>query len=271
MNENKGPTQTPHAGKPISERFYRAGMGDRFHSWTLACKESDLWIGVDPASWSPAMEAFARKSLLEARAELESYGAAHPGPAGFFDSLAPLGDDASAPRLIRSMLVAARSTAIGNSPGVGPMAAVAGAVAEHVGRALQDAFHCAEIIVENGGDLWLAFTEPLGVAVFAGDSPLSGLVGVEIEPELSPCGLCTSSGTTGPSLSFGYADAAVALCRDAAKADAWATALGNMIQSAADIEASLEQLREARELLGALVVVGDRMGIRGRLRLKLFK
>ena len=203
--------------------------------------------------------------------ELESYGASHPGSSGFFESLEPLEDDASAPRLIRAMLAAARSTTVGKSPGVGPMAAVAGAVAEHVGRALQDAFHCTEIIVENGGDLWLAFARPLEIAVFAGDSPLSGIVGIEIDPELSPCGLCTSSGTIGPSLSFGYADAAVALCRDAAKADAWATSLGNMIQSAADIEPSLERLREAKELLGALVVVDDRMGIRGQLRLKLLK
>ncbi|PKL75599.1 MAG: UPF0280 family protein [Candidatus Melainabacteria bacterium HGW-Melainabacteria-1] len=217
------------------------------------------------------MEGLARKTLLEARAELESYGASHPGPSGFFASLEPLENDVSAPRLISTMLAAARTTATGKSPGVGPMAAVAGAVAEHVGRALQDAFYCAEIIVENGGDLWLAFARPLEIAVFAGDSPLSGLIGVEIDPELSPCGLCTSSGTTGPSLSFGYADAAVALCRDAAKADAWATSLGNMIQSAADIEPTLEQLREAKELLGALIIVGDRMGIRGQFRLKLLK
>ncbi|MDP2791780.1 MAG: UPF0280 family protein [Rectinemataceae bacterium] len=257
--------------KPYVERFYREGMGARFHSWTLAHKESDLWIGVDPASWSPAMEGVAKEALLAARSEIEAYGALHTGPKGFFDSLEPLEDDASAPLLVRTMLAAARSTAVGKCPGVGPMAAVAGAVAEHVGRALQDAFQCAEIIVENGGDLWLAFTRPLEIAVFAGDSPLSGLVGVEIDAELSPCGLCTSSGTVGPSLSFGRADAAVALCRDAATADAWATALGNMIQSASDIEPSLEQLREAEELLGALVVMGDKMGIRGQFRLKLLK
>lgn len=258
----RGSTGRPHRGAPFQKRFYRKAMGLRFRSWTVQYKESDLWIGVSPESWSPEMEKAATAALMDARKQIEGYGRSHKSPVNFFETLAPMDDDLSAPPVVRSMLQA------GLKAKVGPMAAVAGAIAEHVGRTLAASFECTEIIVENGGDLWLAFADPLEIAVFAGDSPLSGLLAVELEPELSPCGLCTSSGTVGPSLSFGYADAAVILCRDAATADAWATAAGNMVQTADDIEPALAHLRKASEVLGALIVVGDRMGMQGNFRLK---
>lgn len=259
MSESIG---RPHRGAPVRERFYRKTMGQRFRSWTIQYKESDLWIGVSPESWSPGMEGTATAALMDARKQIEGYGRSQKLTANFFETLVPMDDDPSAPPVVRAMLQA------GLNAGVGPMAAVAGAIAEHIGRALISAFGCKEIIVENGGDLWLAFSNPLEIAVFAGNSPLSGVLGIELQPELSPCGLCTSSGTVGPSLSFGYADAAVILCRDAATADAWATAAGNMVQAADDIEPVLSNLRKAGEVLGALIVVGDRMGMQGCFRLK---
>ncbi len=259
---NYGNTGTPHHGAPFQKRFYRKAMGQRFRSWSIQYKESDLWIGVSPESWSPQMEKTATAALMDARKQIEGYGRAHKSPVNFFETLAPMDDDPSASPVVRAMLQA------GVKAKVGPMAAVAGAIAEHIGKALATSFECTEIIVENGGDLWLAFANPLEIAVFAGDSPLSVLLAVELEPELSPCGLCTSSGTVGPSLSFGYADAAVILCRDAATADAWATAAGNMVQTANDIEPTLAHVRKASEVLGALIVVGDRMGMQGNFRLK---
>lgn len=266
----------PHRGREVRERFYRATMGTRVHSWVLSIRESDLWIGVDPASWRPEMEAVARAALLDARSQIERYaGSIHgangahgsdPAPADtpppFLASLVPLPDDPAAPPVVRAMLQA------GIEAGVGPMAAVAGAVAEHVGRTLRTAFSCKEIIIENGGDLWLAFDRPLTISVYAGTSPLSGLLAIELDPAHSPCGLCTSSGTVGPSLSFGYADAAVILCRDAATADAWATAACNRIQTAEDIGPTLTFLKTHPEVLAGLIVVGDRLGIQGAFRLR---
>lgn len=251
----------PHRGREVRERFYRSAMGARFRSWVLAVRESDLWIGVDPASWQAGMEEAAREALLEARRQIEDY-AAGPGHEAFLTSLVPLPDDPQAPPVARAMLRA------GIAAGVGPMAAVAGAVAEHVGTNLCAGFHCRELIIENGGDLWLNFAEPLEIAVHAGTSPLSGMLAVELDPQLSPCGLCTSSGTVGPSLSFGYADAAVILCRDAATADAWATAACNRVQTAADIEPVLAFLRTKPEILASLIVVQDRMGLQGCFRLR---
>jgi len=258
-------------------------MGDRFRSWVCAHKESDLWIGVSPASWRPEMEAYAHEALLDARAQIEEYvppsqkialdhaqlhteGDTRPrhgeGHEPFLKSLSPLPDDPEAPPVVRAMLRA------GLAAGVGPMAAVAGAIAEHVGRAIVSEFGCEEVLVENGGDLWLSFVRPLIITVFAGTSPLSGRFGIELAPALSPCGLCTSSGTVGPSLSFGYADASVILCADAAVADAWATASCNAVQGAEDIEAVLGALSTHPEILGSLIVVGDRMGIRGRFTIR---
>jgi ApbE superfamily uncharacterized protein (UPF0280 family) len=236
-------------------------MGGRFRSFAASYKESDLWIGVDPGSWSERMEDFAATEARRRRLELEAYIAQRPV---FASSLAPIADDDAAPPIARAMLAAAASA------GVGPMAAVAGAVAEAVGRALQAEFGCREVVVENGGDLWLAFAESLDASVFAGDSPLSERVGVTIPPELSPLGLCTSSGTVGPSLSLGRADAAMVACADAATADAWATSFGNAVGGPEDIEAALSLFDGQTGLISVLIIAGEKMGMRGRLPLKVF-
>lgn len=164
--------------------------------------------------------------------------------------------------------------AAGRAAGVGPMAAVAGAIAEGVGRRLLKDFGLRELVVENGGDLWLSLQEPLTVGVYAGLSSLSMTFGVVVPAELCPCALATSSGTVGPSLSFGKADAAVILARDGATADAWATALGNQVRSRSDAEAAVRELIGRRREgaaedgpLGALVVVADLLVAAGSIRL----
>ena len=244
-------------------------MGERFRSFTAAYKESDLWIGVHPASRSSRMEDFAAGIARSLRLELEAYIARRPE---FLASLVPIAPDESAPPLARAMIAAS------GWAGVGPMAAVAGAVAEAVGLSLEAEFGCREIIVENGGDLRLRFEAPLELSVFAGVSPLSERVGVTIPAELSPLGVCTSSGTVGPSLSLGRADAVMVACADAAAADAWATRIGNAVSSSADIEAALKLAKEGPASAGAgrgeiasvLIVVGDKMGMVGKLPLKMF-
>ncbi len=156
--------------------------------------------------------------------------------------------------------------AAGLEAGVGPMAAVAGALAEAVGRALAREFAMYEIVVENGGDLWLSLREPLVAAVYAGLSSLSGTFGVRLGP--GEWGLGCSSATVGPSLSLGQADAAVALARGGAAADAWATALGNASTSRLDPGRGIAALRAAgRGPLGALVVAGPALAAAGELTL----
>jgi ApbE superfamily uncharacterized protein (UPF0280 family) len=254
-------------------RDYRGRMGSRFASFTASFKETDLWIGVDPGSYSGRMEDFAAGLARSLRLELESYISRRPE---FLSSLAPIAADPEAPPVAAAMIAAAASA------GVGPMAAVAGAAAAFVGEALEREFGCREAIVENGGDLWLLFEEPIDVSVFAGASPLSERVGVTIPIGLSPLGLCTSSGTVGPSLSLGRADAAMVAAtslgssRDggyvpgAALADAWATRIGNAVSGPGDIEGALALAEGEETLVSVLLVAGEAMGLRGRLPLKLF-
>jgi ApbE superfamily uncharacterized protein (UPF0280 family) len=256
---------------PYLRRRYRERMGARFSSFTIAHRETDLWIGVDPASRDGSMEAFALGRAIEYRAQLESYGARRPE---FLTSFVPLDGDYTAtgsagmagevPPIARLMMEAALAA------GVGPMAAVAGAFARFVGEDIRTSYGCREIIVENGGDIWLAFESPVDIAVFAGNSPLSERVGISLPPALSPCGVCTSSGTVGPSFSFGKADAAMIVCRDAALADAWATATGNLVLTEADIGPAVERVGAQPGIIFVLVVLNGRMGLKGELPLKIF-
>ena len=125
----------------------------------------------------------------------------------------PLPEDPLAPPLLRTMLSAARLA------GVGPMASVAGAIAQAVGAALKP--HSSSIIVENGGDCYLDMDEETTVGIYAGPrSPFSGKIGIRLTADVFPLGICTSSGTVGHSLSFGKADAVTVTARDAALADA---------------------------------------------------
>lgn len=257
----------PHSGKEIPHRSYRRTMGARFHHFLTSYRETDLWIGINPGPVSPMLEASALNLARNIRFTLDSWALSHPG---FLESLDPLPDDPEAPTIVRKMLAA------GISAGVGPMAAVAGAVAQEIGETLHELFSLREIIVENGGDVWMRYLEPLDVAVEAGASPLSGRIGFRLPAGFSPCSVCTSSGTTGLSLSFGMADAAMVVAREGSIADAWATAAGNMIRGLEDIETALSEIfnekgsgdRPDMNPLAAIIVVGDRMGIRGSLSLR---
>ena len=251
--------------------------GGRFSSVRVAVGESDLWLGWvggrDPASppCAPSREpdgalvAERAESLLRSvRAEIRARISADPA---FLSSLSPLPPDPEAKRTVRAMLDAAAAA------DVGPMAAVAGAIAQEVGEGLHREFGFAELVVENGGDFWLNVREPLAVAVYAGLSSLSLTFAVMIPPELCPCGLACSSGTVGPSLSFGKADAAIVVASSAAAADAWATALGNRVKYRDELESAVTGIISARPSdpllapLGALAVMADRFAAAGSIRL----
>jgi hypothetical protein len=199
----------------------------------------------------------ARALAVMGRSRIIAWAETHPG---FLTSLAPLLPDPLAPSPVREMLAA------GSAAGVGPMAAVAGALAEFVGRPLLAASP-GGVIVENGGDVFLALSSPAVVGLFAGPSVLSGRLGLVLSPGQMPAGVCTSSGTVGHSLSFGRADAAVIVARSAALADAAATGLGNRVQGPADIEPALAWALGVEGVSGAVVILGERVGLRGELEL----
>ena len=238
-------------------------MGEgRFRSFTTGYKETDLWIGIDPASFLEEMKDFCFERIKIYRTELETYLARDPE---FGLSLKPYPTNQYTPDLARKMASAAKKAR------VGPMAAVAGAFAQQLGIDLMDNYQIKEIAIENGGDIFLYLINPLILSIFAGNSPLSGKIGIQIPEKTGNIGVCTSSGTVGPSLSFGKADAVMVACKDATLADAWATSLGNRVQTAEDIDIVLKFTEQIKEIHSLVIICGGKVGIRGIFDLKLIK
>jgi hypothetical protein len=153
----------------------------------------------------------------------------------------------------------------GENAGVGPMAAVAGAAAERVGNDLL--LHSKEVIIENGGDVFIKTRHPVTVGIFAGKSPLSLKIGLKVHSENHSIAVCTSSGTVGHSLSFGRADAVSVVSASCPLADAAATAIGNRVRSRSDIARGIEFGKKIRGVEGVLIIIGDRIGVWGELEL----
>ncbi|MFH0893361.1 MAG: UPF0280 family protein [Bacteroidota bacterium] len=241
-------------------RVYREEMEKgRFRSFVVEHYESDLWIGVDPASYNESMIAFVQERVKEIRETLEVYISKN---SGFRYSLEPVGLRASAP------LVAVRMARASLRAAVGPMAAVAGAFAQEIGNAVINEFHPRELIIENGGDCFISIAEPATVAIHAGKSPLSGMIGLRIPPEASPLGVCTSSGTVGPSLSFGCADAVMIASRDAALADAYASCYGNRIRNEKDVNKVIQDMNRNPKILSGVIILNEHMGVCGNFEIQ---
>lgn len=242
-------------------RTYRNSFSkERFRSFVITYKDSDLWVGIDHASFREEMAEFALKKLTEIRDELEAYIVVDPF---FKKSLKPCPVLETAPEFARQMAVAAEKA------GVGPMAAVAGIFSEMIGQSLIGNFPINELVIENGGDIFLKLQNALIMSIFAGESPLSGMVGLEITAEQTPLGICTSAGTVGPSTSFGKADAVMIACKETALADAFATGLGNLIKKPADVEKVLKRTENQPEIISAVLICDDQIGIRGEFEMKL--
>lgn len=229
-------------------RTYRHWVRDGdLVSFQVTVKETDLLIR---AGRDLSREALA--VILRCREEIEGYIRDHPA---FLTSLAPITVEPDAPALVQEMARA------GGAVSLGPMSAVAGAIAETVGRELLP--FSPEVIVENGGDIFLTLNTARLVGIYAGDSPLTGRIALQIEPGLTPLGVCTSSGTVGHSLSFGKADAVISMAPCAALADAVATAVGNLVEKVEDIERGIEFARGIDGQSGIVIIKDDKMGIWG--------
>jgi len=220
-------------------------------SFEVVRAETDLHISA-----SRDLSSEAATLVEHLRTPLEDYIATHPH---FAESFVPVEVEPEVPEIVRAMADAARAV------GVGPMAAVAGAVAERVARGL--AAFSSEVIVENGGDLYLVGAAPRTVLLQAGDSLLSGKVALEVRAEELPVAICTSSGTVGHSVSLGVADAVTVLADDGALADAAATAVGNLIHCPDDIEAAIAHGRAIPGVRGVVIIVGEHIGAAGEMRL----
>jgi ApbE superfamily uncharacterized protein (UPF0280 family) len=234
------------------ERTYRNLVNtEKLIAFRVVVKETDLLVHA-----GKNLEHETRELVLEHRGYVEAYIKAHPA---FAAALTPWRLDGPAPTIVVDMVRAAENA------GVGPMAAIAGAVAEHAGLGLLKSTE--SVIVENGGDVFIKTDTPLTVAIFAGKSPLSLRIGIRLSGGPKPMAVCTSSGTVGHSLSFGQADAVCVVADSCAIADAAATAIGNQIQSIADIGYAIGKGKSIENIRGIIIVVGEKMGMWGDLEL----
>jgi ApbE superfamily uncharacterized protein (UPF0280 family) len=235
------------------ERIYRSLFkGTNLVFFDVRIFETDLRIGANKHLYDEAYK-YAKKY----RAQVELYLKAYKE---FLTSLRPVEIKPGAPFIVEKMCKASEKA------GVGPMAAVAGAISEMVGTELLK--YSEEVIVENGGDIFIKTNIPRKIGIYAGNSVFSEKIALEIFSEDTPLGICTSSGTVGHSLSFGKADAAVIVSKDTFLADAVATATGNMVKDAGDIEKAIEFALSIEGIEGVLIIIGSKIGAQGNIRIK---
>lgn len=224
------------------------------HYFQVCIQETDLAIGVDKASYADCLLALGKEEILRLRSDLEYYISYHPE---FRTSFIPLQLRPGAPAIASIMSKAALCA------GVGPMAAVAGAIAQTVGEKL--ASQAQEVIVENGGDIYLNSRRDRLISVFAGQSFFSHKIALRVKAEHSPLGICTSSGTVGPSISLGRADAVVILSPHTALADAVATGAANLVQDTDDLMKAVNYAKAIKGVTGILAIQDDKMAAWGNI------
>ncbi len=231
-------------------RFYRSLVHrSDLVNFRVAVKETDLFIQADNY-----LEEIATDLVLQYRGHIEAYVKDHPV---FGKALNPWRVSGPAPKIIQEMARA------GEMAGVGPMASVAGAISEYVGRDLL--LHTDQIVVENGGDVFIKSNNPLTVGIYAGSSVLSLSIGIQIDGGQKPISVCTSSGKVGHSLSLGKADAVSVVSESCPLADAAATATANRIRSKSDIRKAIEFGKAIKGVDGLVVIMDDEIGIWGEL------
>ncbi|OGC12006.1 hypothetical protein A3K48_05975 [candidate division WOR-1 bacterium RIFOXYA12_FULL_52_29] len=234
------------------ERAYRNYIkAEDLVRFELVEKETDLLIQANVNLYDKAMG-----SVIKHRGALEQYIETNPK---FLRSLSPVWVSFGSPQIIRLMAAAAKKMK------VGPMAAVAGTIAEQVGRDLLPFTN--ELIIENGGDIFLRLVKPRKLTVHAGSSPFSEKILVELDPQKEPFAISMTSGHSGRSVGFGKGDLVLAISRDAPLADAASTAINNVIKDPSDIESGLAIARKTKGLDGVLIIKDDQMGMLGKIKL----
>lgn len=211
--------------------------------------ETAATIGAEREFVGPAVEAIkAARRDIERQIRKDHF---------FLTTIEPYDPPSDSPRVVRRMCDAARTA------GVGPMAAVAGAVAQEALEAMV-ASGLRHGWVDNGGDIALMAGEKVVVEIFCEPGRTDAL-GLEIEPTGGIIGICTSSGRLGHSISFGDADAAVAIAADAVLADALATAIGNRAVDGESLSRCFEGFRKLQGFRAGIVIRDEKVAVCGDL------
>jgi ApbE superfamily uncharacterized protein (UPF0280 family) len=193
--------------------------------------------------------------IVRQRKILEDYIDAYPD---FRDSFGPVEVGSDAPEVVLRMARAAQLV------GVGPMAAVAGAMAQFACEAGLEA-GAQEAIVENGGDIYLRAAEPVIIGLGTGTAEYADRLAFSLQADDTPISICSSSGQMGHSDSLGQCDLATVVAKDAAIADAAATQAANFVRAVEDVDSALERIAGIEGIEGVLIVKDDRIGLSGKL------
>jgi uncharacterized protein len=194
--------------------------------------------------------------IIRQRHLLEEYIRRYPA---FGKSLVPIPEGPDPPDIAVEMHIAAEKT------GVGPMAAVAGAIAERAARAVAS----GDTIIDNGGDIYITGQSDgaeLTVGIWAGgghERELHGGLAFRVSGDETPLSICSSSGSMGHSLSLGRCDLATVISTDGALADAAATLAANLVVRPEDIKPALEEVFAVEGIRGALIVCRGSVGFIG--------
>jgi uncharacterized protein len=240
-------------------RVYRESMvSDRFRSFTIVLGETDMWIGVSPSSYNDSLIQFCKEKVNYYRYLIKNYLIILPE---FGVSHKPVSLIGFPDPIIVKMAESAKAA------GTGPMAAVAGAIAEFLGMDIVREYNPEELIIENGGDIFVSVSKELNVKFFAGENTQFNKLHLQIPAAYPNLGICTSSGTFGHSLSYGCADSVTVVCPSAALADAWATSVCNMIKKKEDILRVIDYVKDIPDVLSVIIIKDDEIGISGRFLL----
>jgi len=177
----------------------------------------------------------------------------------FLKSLEPIKEKENYPGYIKKMCRAACRF------GVGPMAAVAGAVCDRIAEKISG--NCGLLMIENGGDVFIKSEKSVRIGLFISNSFFSDRLNIVIDAKQTPCGICSSSGTMGHSLSLGKSDLVTVMAESAAMADAAATAVANSIMENSDVEKSINIYKKYKEVKGIIVIKDNSIGLWGELQI----
>lgn len=239
---------------------YRTNIGSEdLEFFNIAFDESNIQIGVDKDKNSEELQHACNEHLLDLYLDVKRYLIVDKSFGAALEWCRPI---SGAPRIIRTMSEASKKAR------VGPMASVAGAVAEHIGKKIQKDFKLKNIIVENGGDVWLDSEHDRKIALYAGESVFADRITIVVKKEDCPMGICTSSGTVGHSLSFGKADAVTVIASSAAVADAFATSIGNKIKKTEDVDVVIARYKPflGSAIKGIAIMIDNKIGAIGNIK-----
>ncbi|MGC8501734.1 UPF0280 family protein [Desulfurella sp.] len=232
-------------------RLYRQAVENDLYAFEITIKESNLFIKT-----CRDLKTIAFDTLYKIRKDLENYILKSRV---FLVSLSPIKQDKNAPDIVKKMIKASSDV------DVGPMACVAGAVSQEVGKVLLQ--YCNECIVENGGDIFLKLNRDASLGLYVGkDNPLNDL-NIILKKSNKPYGICTSSAKVGPSLSFGASDVSLIISHDAYFSDCLASACGNIIKNDKDLQKAVDLARKYKETVGCCFVCNEKVAFWGDIEI----